>query len=97
MSCVWLLLGIGLASGEPASVVGNGVKPRFLFEQGPLVMTADALRDANGSFSLAQLPNPEPKCKVELQGAVTPLTRRMWKIALDDVERNQVKHESGAV
>jgi len=69
----------------------------FLFEQGPLVMTEDALRDANGQFSLAQLPAPEPKCKVRLTGNITPLTQRMWQIALADVERNQVKHESGVV
>jgi len=94
-SCGCLLLCIGLAFAEPAPVGGNEVKPRFLFEQGPLVMTADALRDANGSFILAQLPSPEPNCKVELKGSVTPLTRRMWKIALDDVERNQVKNEAG--
>ena len=95
MSSLWLLMGIGLSSAETVTVGGNKVKTRFLFEQGPLVMTADALRDANGSFSLAQLPNPEPKCKVELKGDVTPLTRRMWKIALDDVERNQVENEAG--
>ena len=97
ISGVWLLLGLGLASGGPASVGSNEAKPRFLFEQGPLVMTADALRDANGSFSLARLPNPEPKCKVELKGTVTPLTVRMWKIALDDVEHNMVISESGSV
>ena len=97
MSWLWLWMGIGLALGEPVSVGGNEAKPRFLFEQGPLVMTAEALRDANGSFSLAQLPNPEPKCKVELKGDVTPLTARLWKVALDDVEHNMVTSESGAV
>ena len=60
-------------------------------------MTADALRDANGSLALAQLPTPEPKCKVELNGPVTPLTARMWTIALDDVERNQVKDDAGRI
>ena len=68
MSCLWLLMGIGLASAETASVGGNEAKTRFLFEQGSLVMAAEALGDANGSFSLAQLPNPEPKCKMELKG-----------------------------
>ncbi len=97
MASVWLLMGIGMASGEPVSVVGNEAKTRFLFEQGSLVMTAEALRDTNGSFSLTQLPNPEPKCKVELKGAVTPLTARLWKVALDDVEHNMVTSESGAV
>ena len=97
MASVWLLMGIGMASGEPVSAVGNEAKTRFLFEQGSLVMTAEALRDTNGSFSLTQLPNPEPKCKVELKGAVTPLTARLWKVALDDVEHNMVTSESGAV
>jgi len=60
-------------------------------------MTADALRDANGNFTLDKLPMPEPKCKVSLKGDVTPLTERMWKIALDDVERNEVSHESGTI
>ena len=64
------------ASAEP--------KPRFLYEQKPLVMNAVSVRDANGSFSLAMLPNPEPKCQVRLQGEITPLTERLWKIALDD-------------
>ena len=95
------LLGLGVAFALPAfqSVDGAESKPRrrFLYEQGPLVMTEDALRDANGKFALAQLPTPEPECKVLLRGNVTPLTERMWKIALDDVERNQVKHESGMV
>ena len=97
MSCVWLFMGIGLSSAETVSVGGNEAKTRFLFEQGSLVMTAESLRDANGSFSLAQLPNPEPKCKVELKGDVTPLTARLWKVALDDVEHNMVTSESGAV
>ena len=54
------------ASAEP--------KPRFLYSQKPLVMTADSVRDANGLFSLAMLPSPQPKCRVRLRGDVTPLT-----------------------
>lgn len=34
---------------------------------------------------------------MQLTGGVTPLTQRMWQIALDDVERNRVTHESGVV
>jgi len=77
------------ASAEP--------KPRFLYEQKPLVMTVDSVRDVNGSFSLAMLPNPEPKCQVRLQGDITPLTERLWKIALDDAEHNIVNSEPGTV
>jgi hypothetical protein len=77
------------ASAEPG--------PRFLYAQEPLVMTADSIRDANGGFSLAMLPNPEPNCPVRLQGNPTPLTERLWKIALDDAEHNLVTSESDIV
>jgi hypothetical protein len=93
--------GIVVALTLAALVSLHGAEPEtrrwFLYEEGPLVMTEDALRDANGSFTLAQLPAPDPKCKAELKGDVTPLTARMWKIALDDVERNLVKNEAGTV
>jgi len=77
------------ASAEP--------KPRFLYAQKPLVMTADSVRDANGSFSLAMLPDPQPKCRVRLREDVAPLTERLWKIALDDAEHNIVTSDSGTV
>ncbi len=83
-------------SGTDVAAESNP-RPHFRYEQGPLVMTEDALRDANGGFTLEQLPTPTPQCQRKLSGDVTPLTERMWNIALDDVERNQVTHESGAV
>ncbi len=88
--------GMGFRSGLAGSAAPKP-RIRFLYDQGPLVMTEDALRDANGAFSLAQLPAPTPRCQVKLTGEITALTKRMWEIALDDVERNQVKHESGVV
>jgi hypothetical protein len=92
-----LVTNLVFAGSGPANAAATKARRRFLYEQGPLVMTADALRDANGKFSLAQLPTPTPKCQVPLTGDVTLLTERMWQIALDDVERNQVTHESGVV
>lgn len=92
-----LLTNLVFAESGPPLTAATTAPRCFLFELGPLVMTEDALRDANGQFSLAQLPAPEPKCQARLTGNVTPLTERMWQIALDDVERNQVKHESGVV
>ena len=91
--------GAGSALAEALPVAGAAAKSnrRFLYEQGLLVLTADSVRDANGTFSLAQLPNPQPKCKATLKGNVTLLTERMWKIALDDAEHNLVTSESGAV
>ena len=60
-------------------------------------MGPNALSDANGSFTLSQLPSPEPRCKAALIGSATPLTQRMWAIALDDVERNLVTNEAGTI
>jgi hypothetical protein len=87
----------GLVFSKSGPVDGAAAKPRlrFRYAKEPLVMTEDALRDANGAFSLEQLPAPEPRCQVRLEGDITPLTKRMWKIALDDVERNVVTSESG--
>jgi hypothetical protein len=96
--------GLAWAAARPAAGMGyltgkTAPKPRirFLYEQGPLVMTEDALRDANGAFSLAQLPAPQPRCQVKLTGEITALTKRMWEIALDDMERNLVTNEAGVV
>ncbi|MFM2126050.1 MAG: hypothetical protein RL328_2501, partial [Acidobacteriota bacterium] len=98
MAATGLRRATGSVATEALPVADTPAKARrrFLYEQGPLVMTGDGLRDANGAFSLAQLPQPTPRCQHGLQGDVTPLTERMWRIALDDVERNQVRHESGA-
>jgi hypothetical protein len=90
-------MALALPAFESLSGAESIARRRFLYKQGPLVMTDDALRDANGKFTLAQLPTPTPRCPVQLKGDITPLTERMWKIALDDVERNQVTHESGVV
>jgi hypothetical protein len=69
----------------------------FLYAHDQLVMTSDSIRDAVGGYSLKKLPCPSPKCKVKLQGNVTPLTESLWKIALDDAEKNLVTSESGEV
>ena len=73
----------------------DAAPPKFLYSKEPLVLTADSFRDALGTFTLAQLPDPQPKCTVKLKGGTTPLTRRMWAIALDDIEHNLVTNEKG--
>lgn len=73
----------------------DAAPPQFLYSKEPLVMTADSFRDALGSFTLAQLPDPQPKSLAKLTDAATPLTRRMWAIALDDLEHNLVTNEHG--
>lgn len=97
----WSGSGLAAGLGVPESgATPHAVKPprsRFQYAQEPLVMTADAVRDANGAYSLAKLPNPEPRCRVRLQGDITPLTERLWRIALDDAEHNMVTSASGTV
>ena len=82
-------IGLLAATGLFGSVTSEA-QAQFLYEQQPLSMTAEAVRDANGTFSLNQLPAAQPRCAVKLKTDVTPLTERMWAIALDDVERNLV-------
>jgi len=97
-SLPWARAGIAAGLGLRHSTArGAAAKPgpKFSYTQEPLVMTSDALRDANGAFSLEKLPAPKPRCQVRLAGETTPLTARMWKIALDDVERNIVRTTSG--
>ncbi|MDH4445358.1 MAG: hypothetical protein QE267_09535 [Akkermansiaceae bacterium] len=73
----------------------DAATPRFLYSKERLVMTADSFCDALGAFTLAQLPDPQPKCQAKLTDVTTPLTRRMWAIALDDLEHNLVTNEHG--
>lgn len=95
--CLLAAIAAGLACSVPTGNAAGETRPRFVYAQGPLVMAVGSVRDANGVVTLDRLPSPEPKCRVQLVGDATPLTRRMWQIALDDVERNRVTHESGAV
>jgi hypothetical protein len=74
--------------------VGGGA-PSSRYEQGPLKLSDEALQDANGAFMLAQLPSPTPQLPVKLHADTTPLTQRMWAIALDDMERNIVTNDFG--
>lgn len=92
----WATIVVALGCGGSLQSSAKTDGPRFQYHQDTLVMTDDSLRDANGAFTLDKLPSPSPKCRVELVGDTSPLTRSMWQIALDDMERNRVTHESGA-
>lgn len=60
----WSGSGLGtnlvFAGSGPANTVATKARRRFLHEQRPLVMTEDALRDANGKFAPTQLPVRRP-------------------------------------
>ncbi|MCF8379223.1 MAG: hypothetical protein K9H49_06580 [Bacteroidales bacterium] len=68
---------------------------RFNYNNPPLVLTADSLSDALGSFGTADLPVQSPNNKARLSGSASPITNKMWNIALHDVEQNLVTNDYG--
>ncbi len=67
----------------------------FEYRNPPLVLTADSLFDALGSFGVEDLPLRSPKNKAMLSGISSPLTGKMWNIALYDIEQNLVTNDYG--
>ncbi|MFW6303855.1 MAG: MGH1-like glycoside hydrolase domain-containing protein [Candidatus Sumerlaeota bacterium] len=62
---------------------------------GPILkMNDSSITDSFGTVHLEDLPDPEPKCDIRLENT-TPLIKRLWKIALDDVEQNIVETQNG--
>lgn len=64
------------------------------YDNPPLFLGEDVIRDALGERTLSDLPDPQPQHEMRMQGA-TPLMERLWRIALDDCERNIVETEQG--
>jgi len=70
-------------------------EPKLLYNAPPLVLTENTLSDGLGAFKVEDLPVVNPICKVELKKNASPLTRKMWKIALNDVELNLITNNYG--
>lgn len=68
---------------------------KFLYEKGPLVLTANSLEDGLGQFVTDDLPNVNPKNTILLKADATPITKKMWNIALHDVELNLITNDYG--
>jgi len=68
---------------------------KLTYKGGPLVLTDTTLTDALGAFTLSDLPTVNPKCSTLLKDNASPLTKKMWKIALNDVEQNLVTNDYG--
>jgi hypothetical protein len=68
-------------------------KPKLLYNTPPLILTENSLSDGLGAFNVEDLPVVYPKCNVSLKQNATPLTRRMWEIALNDVELNLITNQ----
>lgn len=75
------------------SVGQDGVN--LTYNVDPLVLTDTTLTDALGSFKVGDLPTVQPKCSIGLKENASPIVKKMWKIALNDVEQNLVTNEYG--
>ena len=68
---------------------------KLVYEKGPLVLKANSLEDGLGQFVTADLPNVTPKNTIVLKPDATPLIKKMWNIALHDVELNLITNSYG--
>jgi len=75
------------------SILSKGKIPFECDELG-LKLTGTTLTDSLGTITLEQLPDPSPKSKIRLKD-VTPLTERLWRIALAAIENNIVQTTDG--
>ncbi len=70
-------------------------EPKLIYNGTPLILTENTLTDSLGSFTAADLPSLTPKCSIGLKENATTMTKKMWKIALHDVEQNLVTNAYG--
>ena len=68
---------------------------KLVYQKGPLVLKANSLEDGLGQFVTADLPNVTPKNTIVLKPDATPLIKKMWNIALHDVELNLITNSYG--
>lgn len=68
---------------------------KFLYEKKPLILKANSLEDGLGKFVTDDLPNVTPKNTSTLNSDATPIIKKMWNIALHDVELNLIKNDYG--
>ncbi|MFD0778312.1 hypothetical protein ACFQZF_07435 [Flavobacterium myungsuense] len=75
--------------------VYSAYSQKLVYEKLPLVLNANSLEDGLGQFVTADLPNVSPKNNMALKPEATPLTKKMWAIALNDVELNLITNDYG--
>ena len=71
-------------------------KPKLTYNSPPLILTENSLTDALGSFMVDDLPAVNPQCSTGLKENATPLIKKMWRIALHDIEQNRVTNAFGS-
>lgn len=72
------------------------IDPKLIYKSDSLILTETTLTDALGSFTVDDLPIMNPKCQIMLRENATPLSKKMWKIALNDIEKNEVTNSYGS-
>ena len=72
------------------------IDPKLIYNSDPLILTETTLTDALGGFTVDDLPSVNPKCQTMLRENATPLTKKMWRIALNDIEQNGVTNSYGS-
>ena len=68
---------------------------KLVYAKGPLLLKANSLVDGLGQFVTADLPSVNPKNTIALKPEATPLLKKMWAIALNDVELNLITNDYG--
>ena len=68
---------------------------KLVYENDPLVLKANSLEDGLGQFVTTDLPSVSPKNTIALKPEATPLFKKMWAIALNDVELNLITNDYG--
>ena len=68
---------------------------KLVYEKEPLVLKTNSLEDGLGQFITDDLPNVSPKNTIALKIEATPLTKKMWAIALNDIELNMITNDYG--
>lgn len=71
-------------------------KPKLIYKSPTLVLTENSLKDDLGSFTVNDLPDVKHLCNVTLKDNATPLTKKMWDIALHDIEQNRITNSFGS-
>ena len=76
-------------------ITSSAYSQKLVCEKTPLVLTSNSLEDGLGRFTTADLPDVNPKNTIVLKPDATPLTKKMWNIALHDVELNLITNDYG--
>ncbi len=76
-------------------VATSAFSQKLVYKKGPLLLKANSLEDGLGQFVTADLPSVNPKNSIALKPEATPLFKKMWAIALNDVELNLISNDYG--